>query len=181
MIIGLCGPKGSGKSELAKQLKLVHGWTIGDLAAPIKLMEEALLRYQGVSEVEIQRIVYGPDRDTEEIPELGYQTSRHCQITLGTEWGRELMADDLWIGALERHIKVNQIINLVIENIRFLNEAEMVRHFNGKIALIQREGYKPSLHVSEREYLLIDHDLTIYNDSTPEHMLQQLEKGLKME
>ncbi len=180
MIIGLCGPKGSGKSTLANELAQHKFFHRLPFANPIKLMMAELLRVQGVSEEEIFRLVY-IDKE-EETEFLNNRSSRHGQATLGTEWGRDLMDDLFWLGVWERtltHLRrppAKLGDNIVIEDVRFRNEAEMIHFHNGKVGLIQREGFNSSQHISEREYLKIRHDFVIYNDSTPKHMLEQLDK-----
>ncbi len=184
MILGLCGPKTSGKTELAKQLNQRLGYWRFAFADPIKESVAVMLRLQGVPEDEISRLVWGDGKE-EECEYFNGRSNRHVQKTLGTEWGRELVDWDLWIGQWERriiyHRRANDVYqNIVAEDLRFLNEAEVIRHHGGKIIRIERPGLElVDDHVSELEYLRIEVDLVIHNSSTPEHMLQELETWLQ--
>lgn len=183
MILGLCGPKKSGKSELAKQLNWHRGYWRFAFADPIKESCAVMLRLQGVPEDEIRRLVWGDGKE-EECEYFNGRSNRHVQKSFGTEWGRELIDWDLWIGMWERRVLHKRRIpniyqNIVAEDIRFLNEAKVIRRHGGKIIRIERPGLElVDDHISELEYLRIEPDLIIHNTSTPEYMLEELEKGL---
>jgi hypothetical protein len=61
-----------------------------------------LLQANGMSSDMITRYLEG-DLKEQLIPELGV-TSRYAQITIGTEWGRKLIGEDLWANTWERGI-----------------------------------------------------------------------------
>ncbi len=178
MILGICGPKGSGKSTLQEQL-IKRNYLKEDFADPIKRMLYQLVTSQGCNLEIAYRMFWG---DLKEQPSeyLEGQSSRWAMQSLGTEWGRELIGWDLWINVWKRRIKnFEPGTPICTADMRFLNEARAIRSFSGKLILVYRDGCDSGEHPSEREYLLIQHDIKIYNDSTPEHMLQQLEKYLE--
>lgn len=185
MILGLCGPKHSGKTELAKLLNARHGYWRCPFADAIKQMEMALLRLQGVSAEEAYRLTY-IDKE-EETEYLSGHSSRYFQKTIGTEWGRDLMDMDFWLGIWERrlnHMRRTGYLfeatsyfaeNVVVEDVRFPNECDLIHHYGGKIIQIRRPGYPyDNTHLSETPLDINYQDFVILNDSTPEHMLQQV-------
>jgi hypothetical protein len=74
--------------------------------------------------------------------------------SLGTEWARKLVTEDVWMLMLrERLVKdMNKRGSpMVIDDLRFPNEAKMVRELGGEVWQLHRRKYEPSNdnHVSE--------------------------------
>jgi hypothetical protein len=81
-------------------------------------------------------------------------TGRYLLQTLGTDWARKLITEDIWMLMLrERLVKDmdNKASPMVIDDLRFPNEATMVRELGGEVWLVRRRGFKPSNdnHASE--------------------------------
>ena len=173
MILGLCGPKDSGKSTLAELLKTQHQFKRIALADPIKEMCLTLVTYQGCSRGQGIRMFWG---DLKEVPSayLGGRTPRHAMQTLGTEWGRKTINWDFWKNVW--HNKVQQELDqIVVDDVRFENEVQAIRNFGGKVIRIMRKGTTIGLHSSEREYEKINCDWVLTNDESPQNMLDLLE------
>lgn len=121
--IGIAGKARSGKDSfataLASDLCNKHEVAIVSLAAPIKAMIDVLLEYASLS-----NFVGGKE---EEIPGLGV-SPRVLYQTLGTEWGRTHIGEDLWFDvlthSLSRRYTPAEIV--IIPDIRFDNEAARV-------------------------------------------------------
>jgi dephospho-CoA kinase len=176
MIIGLCGKKHSGKTTIADYLAERHEFTIADFSQPIRLMEKAFLRYLNMDEKQIERLLDGEARDTEIVPELGWRTSRYFQQTLGTDWGRDIMHENIWTNALVTS-GVLKDSNVVVKNVRFLDEAHCVRKHGGYIVGIYRPGDKEKdKHRSETELSKIDCNFSIINDSTVDKLFVEIDK-----
>ena len=130
MIIGLCGLAGSGKDEVAAILSRRHGFAYISFAGPI---------YQAVSEITGLAPAQLKDRGLKEqpIPWLG-KSPRELLQTLGTEWGRQMVRDDIWIKLAMR--RAAEYERVAITDVRFANEAEAIRHAGGQVWLVERPG-----------------------------------------
>ena len=150
-LIALTGYKGSGKSTAAQHLARTHGYRRLAFAQPLKDMLIAM----GLT----QEQVYG---NKKEIPAsiLGSRTPRHAMQTLGTEWGRDMIDKNLWVNAVERRLIGD--VPTVIDDLRFPNEAEMVRRRKGIIIFIARDGLQ-DVHPSETNIKDLPRDHTIIN------------------
>lgn len=152
-LIGFCGIAGSGKSTAAGHLVAAHGFRRVRFAGPLKAMLAAL----GCSPEEI-------DGAAKELPcdLLGGRTPRQAMQTLGTEWGRQLVAPDLWTRAWAR--AANGLPLVVADDVRFPNEAEAIRARGGIVIEITSPcagSASGSSHASER--MEFEPDLRIHN------------------
>ncbi len=112
---------------------------------------------------------------------LAGQTPRWAMQTLGTEWGRELMGPDIWANAWEHAatLVLNEGGTVVVDDCRFPNELEAVRHLGGVAINILRPSLRiPWEHKSESHELPTDH--TIVNDHDRTHLLDRLCAILKL-
>jgi len=169
-ILALIGPAGSGKSTLADLLVEHRGFIRLSFAAPIKQMLKVILDSQGATRSEVHRMLYG---NLKEVPTLflSGRSPRHAMQTLGTEW-RDLMNRDLWTNIWTRSAQF--IPKIIVDDMRFTHEAAVVRDLGGKIVQIDRPGFGPGEHLSEKDYLNIKPDFTINNDVNPETLLVRL-------
>ena len=147
MIIGFCGPAGSGKSTAAAHLVAHYGFTRVRFAGPLKAMMRAL----GCSEREV-------DGDLKETPcaLLGGRTPRQAMQWLGTEWGREMIAGDLWLRAWA--VEAEQHDHVVCDDVRFPNEEAAIRARGGIIVRIECPwaASAGSGHASEQQPIRAD-------------------------
>ena len=157
-IIGLTGYKGSGKSEVARILER-QGYARLRFAGAVKDM----LRVLGLDDDEL-------DGNLKEVPNpiLGGKTPRHAMQTLGTEWGRVMISDDLWTRVIERRLFEARAGELfVIDDVRFQNEAAMIRRMVGVIWRVYRAHFNTlSTHISELGIADLGHDTFLVNDGT---------------
>lgn len=173
MIIGIIGPKHSGKTTLKDLLVERHSFIHIAFATPIKKMLIQLVKHQGATHDHAMRMFYG-DLKGEPSPYLGGKTPVFAMQTIGTEWGRELMHEDLWCDIGIKTMRYLDRANIVFDDVRFVNEADGICAAGGVIVRVQRDGYEPDVHRSEHEYKYIEPDITVPNNGRPADMLLHL-------
>lgn len=166
-LIGLTGRKQSGKSTAARYLRDTYGFRHADFADPIR----ALIAYVINTTVEDMEPV-------KELPQpaLGGKTPRDGMKLLGTEWGRTMIHPDVWVMAMAPHIRTTP--RLVIADVRFDNEAQLIVDHGGHIIEITRSTTTQDDHASEagidRGYI----HSTISNDGHRIHLYNALDDVL---
>ncbi len=190
--IGLSGFAQSGKTTAANYLESKYGFTRLHIADPLRSMLRELLFYSNMSPYEIDRYLTGDLKETI-IPCLGV-TSRHAQITLGTEWGREQITPDLWVNFWDMRAKRCKT-PAMNDSVRFPNEESIIRVNGGHTVLIVRPDKGPAafkwgrfgkwmfdvfgcmwgVHDSERTDRLRP-DFVIYNTGTLDQLYAMLDE-----
>lgn len=151
VIIGFAGRMHSGKTTAAKELVYI-GFTRVRFAGPLKAMMLAL----GLTEEEIDT---NPILKEHPCELLCGKSPRYAMQTIGTEWGRNIIGQDLWINAWKRAVsKLPAHIPVTVDDVRFENEAEAIRYLGGKVVrIIRPETDTISLtHDSERMDFPVD-------------------------
>lgn len=128
MIIGLCGAAGSGKNAVAGVLSILYGFKSLALADPLY---DAVAVITGLTVKELQ------DRRLKEQPiDWIGKSPRQLLQSLGTEWGRGLVSESLWVDHLFRRLDCLTAagVNAVVTDVRFDNEARLLRdRYNARI------------------------------------------------
>lgn len=141
-LIGLIGKARVGKDTMAAHLYRQHDFEQTSFAWPMKQMLEVAFPH-----VDFHR----GDREAP-IDWLG-KSPRQLMQTLGTEWGRNCIHPDLWTLLAERqveHARQRQFTGLVLSDVRFPNEADMILRNGGVLWHIHRDSAESvSEHVSE--------------------------------
>lgn len=171
-LIALIGPAGCGKTTIAKYLSEEHNYAHLKFADGLKNM----LRSIGLTEEELE----GDLKETPSLTLMG-KTPRHAMQTLGTEWGRNCINKDIWTTLF--YLKCSRIfdlnMNVVVDDLRFLNEAKIIKELNGNIIEIVRPGLDESKnlysHLSETESKDIKADWTIINYSSIDELLKSID------
>lgn len=148
-LIGLIGRKGSGKDTAALTL-LGRGYQNVKFAGALKDMLRTFLAYQGLDPETVERMVEG---DLKEVPTpyLCGQTPRHAMQTLGTEWGRDLIASDVWVtSAINRTSGKPSVLT----DVRFPNERDAIYSAGGICIGITADWIKPTPGEHESEALI---------------------------
>jgi hypothetical protein len=193
-VVGLSGFAQSGKTTAALYLEQKYGIRRKHIAKPLRAMLAVLLKANGMSSGMITRYLEG-DLKESVIPELGV-TSRYAQITLGTEWGRELINPNLWANTWGVGIEDGE--SVMNDSVRFPNEAQAIKELGGLVIMIKRPGTKPAkfkwgklgeflydkfglmrgVHDSER-IDRIKPDFVIHNDSSVEQLYADLDEAMR--
>jgi hypothetical protein len=144
IILGLTGAAGSGKDTVAAHLVRRHHFTQLAFADPLRAMVAAGF---GVTARDLER-----DRKELPLDWLGV-SPRYLLQTLGTDWGRGLIDPDVWLLVLKRRLDMaieEGRLRFVISDVRFENEAALVRGMGGAVWHLRRPGTAPvHQHVSE--------------------------------
>lgn len=130
-ILGLTGAAGAGKNTVADIL-FRHGFANFGFADPIY---RAVVAALGVSPDSLR------DRAAKEKPiEWIGKSPRELLQTLGTEWGRNMVRDDIWIQLAMRQAQeiLQNHRGVILTDVRFQNEAEAIRAAGGTIWRVVR-------------------------------------------
>jgi hypothetical protein len=164
MLVGLCGFAQSGKDTLAAMMIRHNGFERRAFADPMRTilykMNPFVITYDDGGMPNIKRVQTLVDS-------FGWEyAKKHSEVRellqrLGTEGGRNLLGENVWVDALFKE----PYKNLVITDVRFKNVAEAIHKRGGKIIRIIREGVNAvNAHFSEHAYS--EQDYTIINDGT---------------
>ncbi len=115
----------------------------------------------------VQKLVdkHGWEFAKAEGPPWSEYTVRKYLQRLGTEGGREVLGDNVWVDAVLDHLVPGQ--RYVVTDVRFPNEVEAVAKAGGILIRITRPGYGPvNDHISEHALDNVEASLTIDNAGT---------------
>jgi hypothetical protein len=164
-VVALTGLAGSGKSAAADFLVSL-GYVRIKFAGPLKDM----LRAIGLGDREIEG-----DMKEEPCDILCGATPRRAMQTLGTEWGRDIISNDLWVSAWRHRVRcalAAGAVGVVVDDCRFPNEMEAARELGGVAWRIVRRGHfaTAAAHASEAGAHEMNPDAIILNDRDIAHL-----------
>jgi len=148
MLIGILGNIGSGKDTIAEYLCASADYTRLSMASALKdacaavfgwdreMLEGKTAEHRAIRE----------ERDTFWANRLGiYNFSpRFALQIVGTQLFRDQLHQDIWVASVENKIVKHRLkhddenSNIVISDIRFPNECEMIRRHGGQIWVVRR-------------------------------------------
>lgn len=163
MIIGVTGFKRSGKNTIADVLAIDYDFTLLSFAEPVYKMVFAFNAYITPHGRRIQSLVeeFGWDIAKETFPEVRRQLQ-----AMGTECGRDLLGETIWVDTWEKSLPEESNRRVVVPDVRFPNEAERIRSLGGVIWRVLRPGTAPDGHRSESDQLQIEPDAVLRNTGT---------------
>jgi hypothetical protein len=166
VLIGLCGYAGVGKDTAAQVLLDELGFQRIAFADPIK---SALLALDPLIPSEDG----GPVRRLSQFCQAhswsevkDYAEVRRLMQIMGTEVGRNLFDPDLWVKLAKRKLESTLSVgDVVVTDIRFPNEARLIRGYGGVLVRLERPGFGPvNEHVSDRASERWAYDRRLDND-----------------
>jgi hypothetical protein len=187
MIIGLVGFIGSGKGTVGDILE-VHGFTKDSFAKPLKDACSIMFgwpREMLEGDTEVSR-KWREEPDSFWSEKFGYSfTPRLALQLMGTEAGRNVFHQDVWVISLLNRAKGKDV---VVTDVRFKNEINYIQQNGGVIVRVRRGGepdwYKlaedaaagfssaimgmkdKGIHQSEWDWIGSEFNYTIDNDGT---------------
>lgn len=169
MIIGITGKLESGKTSVAKFIKEYNS-------------DVTLLAFADL----LKEMIYNAGLcSKEELWGVKTPFSRLMMQKIGTEIIRKQVNENYWVNKMTSIISRIKNDNelIVIHDVRFLNEYDMIRFFNGKVVRVTRpktiQDSEENKHISELEQDLITEDYEIINNSTIDELKLKVFEFLK--
>ena len=193
MIIGICGLIGCGKGTVGDILVEEYGFTklsfadkLKDGVATVFNWDRAMLEGDTVESRE-----WRETQDDFWSRETGRTiTPRLVLQEFGTDCMRHGFDDSIWVSVVKQELVKYPKKNFVIPDVRFPNEANMIKSIHGEIWRVRRGqdpvwmrmyqdiGVEPKdVHESEWRWANVDFNSTIYNDLGIDELKSQV-KGL---
>ena len=170
MLIGLAGRRGSGKTELAEHLVNKLGYLRTSFAEPVRAGLMALDPYVGPS-LRLSSLV---DRVGWQRAKLRPEVRRLMQ-RYGTEAGRDIHGRDCWVNHMIKRLNATECPLIVIDDVRFENEAQMVSDRDGIVIKVQPNP-ESSKDCHDSELVQFEYDYAIGWCGTVEARFTQLEE-----
>lgn len=171
LVLGITGLKGSGKDTAAAALLETGEFVNIKFADALKDMLRSLLR-MSYNDATVERLIEG---DLKETPcrALDMKTPRYAMQTLGTEWGRNLISDSLWVDTTLTRIRAAKK-HVVVTDMRFQNEFEALKAIGAKTVRVERGIVNTDLHPSETYIQEMPVKLVLHNNGTIEQLRESM-------
>ena len=175
-VVGISGPARSGKDTAAdffSALKYARYSFAGPLKQGLRAMLGLSLDHTdgNLKECELEPFGVSP---------------RRMMQNLGTEWGRELIHDDIWLLRADKVItewraEDPNLRGVVISDVRFENEANWCREQGGLLVHLQRPDAATVLaHASEAGVEVKPSDHVVQNDGSIDELHRKLSNILRL-
>lgn len=175
MLIGLTGAAFAGKDTAGAYLARAHNFSPLAFADPLRDGLEAMF--------DLTARDFAPARKELVIDWIG-KSPRQLMQTLGTEWGLDGIHPELWVRHMARRIDRLRRHNgddIIITDLRFPDEAALIRRLGGEIWRIHRPGAATTAHSdhrSERAGQAIEADRHLDNSGTIEQLYEQIDAAI---
>ena len=194
MIIGVCGLIGCGKGTVADVLVDEHGFKKISFADKLKDAVSVMFDWpREMLEGDTADSRYWREQeDTFWTQETGRKiTPRLVLQEFSTDCMRNGFYDGIWVSFVKKTVIDNPDTNFVIPDVRFENEAHVIKGLDGKVWCVKRGpdpvwfrqyqdlGIEPTdAHPSEWRWANIPFDFNIYNEGTIDDLKSQVQGRL---
>lgn len=166
-IIGIAGRARTGKDTVASLIHTQLGGYRYSFADPIRAMMRAGF------DIDMSDPYWQKNKENP-VAALG-KSPREMMQTLGTEWGRDMVSDDVWL-VLAAAKLIKHGPGMIIPDVRFENEAAWIRHRGGTILHVTRKDAEPvAAHSSETPIKMIPGEIEVRNNGTLADLQSQVE------
>jgi len=174
MIIGIVGYKGSGKDAMADYLvenfqfeKMAFAGPLKDVCGLLFDLEDEYFNKRELKEKKLDFWALSP---------------REILQKVGTDLFRKHFDEEFWVKLMENKIQ-NKLVdnpntNIVCSDVRFQNEADLVKKLGGKIVYIDRFKYINDEHEAE-QCKINNIDLIIENKGTLQDYYTKINNHIK--
>lgn len=179
-LIGVTGKKFNGKDTIGNYLISNHQYVRLSFADPLK---EALKCIFGFTDEQL----YGNLKEV--VDEYWGVSPRDVMKYIGTDVFRNKMEqlipdikNDIWIRVVERQIlqlrKTDPNVKIVITDVRFPNEINLIKKYNGQIIKVNRQSVNNKIdhHESEKYIDSLYCDIMIQNDGSIDDVHQKIKE-----
>ncbi|WP_054917662.1 hypothetical protein [Pseudomonas sp. NBRC 111138] len=173
ILIGLTGRARSGKTTAAEHLARTYLLEQYAFADPLR---DGLMAIFNLDPTDFEG-------DRKELP-LGWldRSPRQLMQSMGTEWARNTVHPDVWVKLAEQNLDymsnaLGAVLGFVVSDVRFENEAELIRRRGGTVIhIIRPNALTVNPHISEAGIAANPADLTLPNYGTVEAFLRSLDE-----
>jgi hypothetical protein len=183
-IVALAGYRRSGKNTAAEIFRDELSYQV---VAWADLLREACAK--------LNPIIGGapPTRWAEALDQYGYEAAKSSPVgeefvavmqRMGTDVGRNLLGQDIWVDALMRRIDAAPPeARFAIADTRFPNEADAVKARDGMVIRIERPGTgegELGQHISETALAGYPYDAVVQNDAGRKKLAKQILRAVEV-
>lgn len=147
-LIGIVGYAGSGKTTITRAAITTGGIVHMNFSNPII----AMLRAMGIP----SDMLDDKARWNEPLDMLCGHSIRYAATTLGTEWGRDQIGQDVWtriaLAQAEKHLAAGQ--HVIIDNVRFPSEMKAMREIGAVFIAMLRPGLHDGTVTHQSEFYI---------------------------
>lgn len=170
-LMGFAGKMGVGKTTTANWFVEQHDFKRLYFAKPLKESLSVLtgLPIEYFTDIELKELIIPGLKGC--APDYSGITTRIMMQKFGTDFVRDMIDPNFWIWRMTQMISEHSDRNIVIDDVRFENEAQLIRDLGGTVIHLTREFESPSKqsgHISENSLKEKSHDIIVPCDISEE-------------
>lgn len=176
-LIGISGYARSGKDTVGQYLVERYGYqrvAFADAVRHAVLLLDPMVKCE-FGYVRLGHIVQSDGWDAAKV---NYDEIRRLLQVMGTEVGRMLLGENVWIEIAGR--KMEGLDRVVITDVRFENEAAAIREWGGQVWRINRPGVG-AVNGHASEALAFDSDVIVENDGALSDLFSTVDSLLDLD